>query len=366
MVINVKLSTAVEQYMESDGVRALAPTTRTSHRRVLARLKAISGSQLNASELRVRHFEETLRDIREGGDEHENGWRRRAGWSARSGSKGRGLNNDRAVLRRFVTFLHREDYLSPAQNPAAHLENEKRKRTFLLDDKILTRDQARLVLGHANDRHPRDRIVVMLGLHACFRESEVRELRVGGVNFETKRIKVWRDKQDEWHEIGMAAPLEAALHEWFAWVEAQHGPLEPEWYVVPARVGPAKDQRSSGMTGLNRRTPVVPWKKAWNVRVDFQIALTKAGLRIHGNGLHMLRRTGACWLLDEYEDIRIVMHHLGHKDQETTEIYLQHNPQRDKVQAAVVSFDPLGVAQEPIPPAGDNVIQLADRRRGVA
>lgn len=356
-----RLRAAGEDFLNSARVTGYARGTQRNYRRIIGRLVETAGN-IKASDLRERHIDALFVDLRRGGDETENSWRQRAGWQKRTGRANRTLNTDRAIVRAFVEFLHRRHYLSPEFNPALSMgENAPRKKTFHIDDAILTYEEGRRTLDAAGQRHLRDRVVVALGLFAGLRESEILALRVGGVDFRQGKIKVWRDKPDEWHYVKMSVPLAKELRSWLDHLQVLYGELQSDWYVVPAklRVLPGKYK---GDFRMNQHWPMDPTRPAHGVCKDVIGAFRAAGIpKKADEGAHTLRRTAACWVLDATGDIRAVMYFLGHKQQATTELYIQYNPQAEKMDGAIAAWDPFGEAVEP-EPAG-NVVSLADRRR---
>ncbi len=267
----------------------------------------------------------------------------------------------RCVNRVFDDPYHDVRFVALSGNVDS-LQNRQWKSRRHIDDMVLppTDDVFKMLLELAGARHPRDRAAVALGLGCGFRESELLELRVGGVDFDAGTVRVWRAKQDEWHVVPMWSWVRTELEAWFTRLEAAHGPLQPEWHVLGARPVPKVGTGTFYTNmGLSTETPVIPWRQANGVTRDIQIILKAAGMqRLEHTGAHTLRRMAGMHLRNKTGNLRDAKTLYGHKRELDTEHYLQCSEDRDRLAEAMAQASP---SQEPEP--GGNVISLAARRR---
>lgn len=357
-VKQMRMRAAIRTYTDSDNYALLAPGTRKHHVRVLDALVKVVDPTMYASDLRAEHVDATMAYLRFRGDAA----REAANRPFRSEVS---LNADRSILRTFVGHLHVMELLASGRNPAAHLRNAKRKTKRHIDSMVMDAAQVKEALEVAGRRHARDRVALALGVFAGLRESEARELRWSGVSFRAGTVTVWRDKQDEIHTVTMSPALRRELRRYLAWlletlaVEV----VEGDWYVCAAR--PRAELRG-GFNGWPLAStparPVVPTEKAYAGALchDVQAVLAEAGIKIEKDGFHTLRRTGACMLLEATGDIRKVMHFLGHKSQQTTEIYVQYAPDRAATSEALKGWDPMADLSDDddLPQTAGNVVPL--------
>ncbi len=165
-------------------------------------------------------------------------------------------------LRPFGRWLLDNGYVK--RNPASHLKNAKiapdrSKR------KPLTSDQLKQVIEKAERRHPCDGMTVSLLFWTGCRQSEIRGLKWGDVNLQDLTLEVYRPKVKKSLTCPIPAQLAEDLTKWQAWVEGRYGPIQPEWYVVPARFHrgfvngiPQKKSRRTGRStspSLRGRSP---------------------------------------------------------------------------------------------------------------
>lgn len=316
----IKIGPAVREFMESDRIRKYADGTKRSYRRTLAVLLDVTGSQLNACELRAVHYDKALKILA----------------YRRSESS---LNSDRAVLRRFEKHLHSRGYLSLNQKPTIDIDNAPESSPEPLQSRILSYGQALDCFRVADETHPRERIVLALGLYACMRESEILDLRWKYLRDHNGDLTFYREKLDSWHTIPLMAPLARELETWRRYMETNHGEIDPDWFVVCGRRAPGGTRAGEE---VNPSWPVDPTTRVGRLDLVMQKIFAQVGVEdLRGKGVHTLRRTGACMVFDHTRDIRLVQRILGHKRQETTELYIQYRDGYDLLKERMADFDPL-------------------------
>jgi integrase len=358
----VKLRTTIERFLASDKVLGFAPSTQRTYRRVLEiLLSTIDDSQFNACQLRPRHVETCLRSLRDGASGSEEARRQRARLIPRSGRGDYTLNSDRAVLKRFMRFLHVHKYLSRGEDPMGLIENTPKPRPKVPANRmIMSRSQVKAYLDEAELHHPRDRMVGAIGAYAGLRESEIRELRIENVDLKAMTMTFWRDKPDDLHTVPIMRPLAAEFFHYFAWYELHYGPLEPTWFVCPQRS--AQGGKLAIGTAMYPGWPMLPHMKVSGLTKDVVLILTRIGCGyMVKKGCHTLRRTFACMLLAATRDMRLVMRALGHKQIETTESYVMWSPETELLIEAMAGQDLFGMDEAP-PRGAGNVVMLDSYR----
>ena len=132
--------------------------------------------------------------------------------------------------------------------------------------------------------------------------------------------------------------LDRELRRWLqAYQDDVRGPLEPDWFLVPAHGAPTPfwDPAVKRWTAGYADRNLNPCRRVSGTSSRVQDALTRAGYPVRddygrsaGEGVHTLRRSGARALFDRlagegYDGaIRTVQAMLHHESQQTTEGYL--------------------------------------------
>lgn len=220
---------------------------------------------------------------------------------------------------------------------------------------------------------PVERIVIALGLYQFHRGGEIAALRIRDVDLAgpIPRISKINFKSKKLDRLPISTELDQELRRWFlAYQEDQGRPLDPEWYLCPARKKPHPVRLPGGrytvvypgVGGIYR--PNRPIAQPHNVA---KRVLERAGYSVRDEvgtsnreGVHTLRRSGARAFYDRlrtdttHDDAnRTVQAMLGHATFATTEVYLGIDIDRSK-------RDEL-IAGKPMFPAGDNVILMPHR-----
>lgn len=325
----VMIRSAIAQYLDSDRVTKRARNTRRAKAYTLEALARAMEGQF-ASAMTARHCEAAMKALR--GEKPD-------GTQARSDVS---LNTDRYNLKLFVEWLHDNKMLSPWERPAAGLDNVPTDPYAKpITSLILTKDQADRCLDVAAAVHPRDRMIIALGLYAMMRESELIDLQWGHVNLAEGFIEFPRDKQrGAFHRVPISKALRPELEKWKAWVEERHGEIQPTDYVIPARRAMGRGAK------LNPSFPVIPERQCSRITPLVKEFFRAVGFEARHAGVHTLRRTGACHLFDATRDIKQVQRMLGHKTQKITEIYLKHREGYDELAASMDDYDPYNTVGE--------------------
>lgn len=354
----MELVKAIELWLDSYDVRKHTEATQRSYRRVAGRmleLRQEGALPRYVDELQPMHIDRTLLELSKG----LVGTHLRSPKTARPRGEA-AMNQDKGHLRNFSKFLVLNNM---HRDVAVHLKNVYVGREKRFDEISFDESEAEAVLETAL-RHPRDRMLVALGLFVGMRESEMRELRVGDVNLATQLIDFKRQKQrGRRMRIELNAFALAEIRRYLEWYEKGYGPLTPDMYLVPARM------RGAGRSNLRARDggywPLLPHKKASTFQYIMKGILRRMGKApAQGQGLHMLRRTMGNAMIAANADIRDVQAALGHSSVTVTEGYLDINEQQKRLRNRYrdPSFTLWGAAKAATH-TGDNVIDLASRRR---
>jgi integrase len=245
------------------------------------------------------------------------------------------VNAHLSAFKRFCTWARERRFLPQNTNPMATtrlMRVESRPR-----NRVDAADFPRLLDACDN---PQQRVIVALGLYLFLRSSEIKELRIGSVNLDRGEVLVYQPKTGRYDEMPICAELDTELRRWLTWYAEDagpvHGPLDPEWFLVPARM-PMTLENPEGGRGNGRPVPrgdglLNPTRRVGKPHQGVQKALNSIGWRVEGDreGCHTLRRSGARALFDtlvesgEVRDgvLRLVSSMLHHKGATVTEHYL--------------------------------------------
>lgn len=175
--------------------------------------------------------------------------------------------------------------------------------------------------------HPRDRIIVALGLYLFLRSGEISTLRWRDVNLETGEVSVAIHKTHQRDVMPICAELDEELRRWATWVTTHHGRIDPDWFLAPARMPGVSIKLPSGRQSFARpEVPLLsPSRQYTQGHRAVQAALAAIGfsLRTEGGasareGVHTLRRSGARALYDQLSErghdraiqqVRVMLHH---------------------------------------------------------
>ena len=224
---------------------------------------------------------------------------------------------------------------------------------------VITRDRLRIpaekfgsLIGSAE--HPRDRILVAVGLMTMLRQSEIVSLRIGDLDMHEYVLNVRIHKTNGTDRMKIAHELRPFVREWLTYYTEQVGYLDPNYYLIPAK------------TAMTQGSRLQPSKQMVQVSRIINDILARAGYPLRdaeGNslreGAHTLRRSGALSFFRAQSQhggiddaLRLSSSMLHHKSVSTTEGYLglkSETERRNKI-----------LEQGPMFPGltGDNVHEL--------
>jgi integrase len=229
------------------------------------------------------------------------------------------LNVEISVVRRFLEHCRLRQYI--AQNP---LLGRRRLKTMPRNTLLIPSSEFPRLLDAAS--HPRDRIVVALGLYLFLRISEIQTLRLVDVHLDRAELDVEIHKTRGRDAMPIGAELDAELRRWLTYYAAEV-PLRGEYLLAPAKSAPLfglmADHRSVVNQGLLK-----PETQASNIYKIAQRSVGALGYPTRQEGGHTLRRSGARALYDRLAKdghdgaIRYVQAMLHHASVLMTEGYL--------------------------------------------
>lgn len=186
------------------------------------------------------------------------------------------------------------------------------------------------LLEAADARHPRDRILVAIGLYLFLRASEVRMLKLSDVDLEAGEVHVYVKKTDDYDIMPISAELDRELRTWLSWYEGRHGSLKSDWYLVPAKCNSAwRNEQGQLKRDPSRPANLRPMDfMGLHVQDPIKRALADVGWPTEKEGMHTLRRSGARAYFDALVDsgydgaLKRVSAMLHHSSVVMTERYL--------------------------------------------
>ena len=336
--MTVKLSTAIEAYLSAREADGYAANTIRNNRKDLAKMLDAVGD-MKVANVTALHLDRVF--------------------AANTHLSAGSLNNLQASIAAFVAWCRARGYMRPDANPLA---GRRYRRTQSRERRRLHLGQFERLLDAAD--HPRDRVVLALGLYLFLRQSEIRDLRVGDVDLDAGEISVRVYKTRDSDTMPIPAELDAELRSWLTYYAAEQGDLRHDWYLCPAK-------RSPGFGPGRTRLPetLKPDKPMVKIEDIAKRAMNKIGFstrtaagKSEWEGMHTLRRSGARALANQLMDdgydgaLRTVQSMLHHANLSMTERYLGLEIDKER-------RNTLLRGQRMFPQGGGNVVRLAERRQ---
>lgn len=249
-------------------------------------------------------------------------------------------------LKSFLKWCRTHRYLPPDYDPTEGWEArplEKIERTWL------TLPVLEALINSTT--HARDRAFIAIGIYTFLRASEIINLRIGDIDIDRSELRVYRIKTKQQDRLPICLELQIELVRWLDYYQEEKGELDPGWYLVPSR-GP---QPMKGIDGERRLIPtgepgrLRPEQKIGRPQRIVKQALDRLGIDKHGDGCHVLRRSGARAMYESLRDMghdgaaRRTQSMLGHSSLIMTEKYLgldHERMQRNEALAGRPMFGP--------------------------
>jgi integrase len=303
------LNEALEDYYETKA-GAMSPSTWTAHERQLEKFRAWVSRPAEAGpncllvdvddRMMVRYFNRLRQTV--------------------SGST---FNNYRQYVGAFWQFCLGEAWT--VKNPMRHIDPApvvRRPRLQL---------SAQELLAALDGATPRDRIGLAVGMNTALRAGDIAALTVGSANLTNNVLHAYIAKTKTWDDIPITEELHRELRRWFAHYADTMGltdwqrELPNGWTLVPAVQWTAVNVWEPGKGGVAKYKTSGTYHHIYEIP---QRALRRLGHPTRQEGFHTIRRSAARRALEyaasegDHAPIRVAQAMLGHKSQQTTEIYL--------------------------------------------
>lgn len=286
-------------------------------------------------------------------------------------------NQDRDELTRFFQWTSKRRLTAPVEDMMIEWPREKP----IKQPKLRLGENALLDILEAAE-HPRDRMLVMLGLGTVSRNGTIKLITWGDVRWDIGELALRDEKTgDHTHTAPFTQDLERELIAWRAFYEEETGEsvvAHPDWYVIPkftpSRYGP---DGPKGPRAPQRLIPTAPLERPF---LPVQRIMDKLGMTKRFQGMHTFRRSMLRLHYDELRNMNDIagrprhtvdsaaltcMAWSNHKEIKTFLGYIGvevERENRDKIWKGKSLFDPFG-ARTVTPEEGTNVVSLETRRR---
>lgn len=328
------LSEAIELFCDGRASDGFAANTVRNDRSQLTKILKIIGD-IDVTKMRPQHLDRVL-----------------AVESDRGLAPGT-LNMIQSSLSAFSRWCRDREHMLPTQNPVGtrrYRPDPPKRRDF-----VPVEDFPRLLdAAETGEMGKRDRAFIAAGLFLMCRQSELINLRIKDLNLEHDEIDVQVIKTHDRDLMPVSSELHAELTSYLEWYRAEMGePLDGDWYLFPALV----------VHGFHkwRLNPTARISRSQDLILR---ALVKIGWKDKWVGVHVLRRSAARARLEVNIEsgydaaMREIQSWLHHASIQTTERYLQIQPDRDRRNRRTA-----GQPMFPSMPVADNVVELHSGRR---
>lgn len=298
-----RLQDAISDYIESRKARGFAAGTIKNDRHVLDAL-LVSAGNVVVRNLEPRHIERLFQE-------------KQQEWADST----RQLRL--ASLRSFMRWCRQQRIVSRDFDPTAGWRMRRQA-----PDEHLRIPAARFgeLLDATN--HMRDRVFIAIGLYLFLRSSEITSLKIKDLDLDRGRLRVHIHKTRDFDVMPIPTELEEILREWMTWYAEHHGPLDPEWFLVPAKAAAPVRGSNGVMVADLHRALLRPMKQLAQPFLFVRAAVGKLGYPSERVGGHTLRRSGARAYFDHLgnegydralQRVRAMLHH---SSSTMTELYL--------------------------------------------
>lgn len=301
------LSDSIDDYMKNAASRGLAAGTLKGQREILRRFLTVTGNILTEN-------------VHEG---HVDVYFLRAAEkrSARS------LRLDTSTLRTFFQWATRTRRLGRNGNP---MGDRRPPRAAPRPWRGVSVSKFPAILDAT--KHPRDRILLAMGMYLLGRSIEFSELRVGDLRLEDGEITYRIPKTFKTDVLPITTELDEELRVWLTFYTEECGLLDPNWRLVPAKTPPKPAGRGHIVPNSSRLVPSRPVREMHGIAKK---ALTAVGFAVKdengkplNEGMHTLRRSAARALAEQLRDesdpnpVETVRSMLNHATEAETRRYI--------------------------------------------
>lgn len=216
------------------------------------------------------------------------------------------------------------------------------------------------LLEVAESRCARDRMLVALGLYSLLRDQEMLSIRLRDVDLDSGTLFVRVHKAAEEDTLGISPALDRELRRWLRTYQDTCGPLQPDWFLIPARKTHITNNGlvNGGVTEyLPHKSVSRSYRIVGPVLKAFGFPVADADGESNREGAHTLRRSGARALYDlwveegnidalnmvrvtlHHADLKMTQHYIGLKEDRKTRNDLIHTVRYPFESSNVVSIE---------------------------
>ncbi len=344
MPSSVRLNEAISEYTESR--KAIGIRAWRSEEHTLLSFMKVTGNLLTKS-IDARHVDRWM-------IEHPN-------WEPSSRAK------QVARLSTFQTWCWTRRYMARGEDILASYRRLK----------VPEKERPRIPLeefGSFLERavNPRDRIVVALGLFTVVRVSEMIQIQWRHIldleDEEERRISIYRRKTQKWDKLPIGPDLydEIVRYRLALCKALSVAAPQPDWWVVCALQRPQTRNERGVYIKAEGPDRFLPHVQLGNPRPRIQRIMRQIGLGEKGNGMHVLRRSGARAYFEDLrrddvgkdEALTIIQSMLGHASVKQTQHYIGFESSRELRDRTIRRRRMLK------PDKGGDVIELRSRGNG--
>lgn len=173
-----------------------------------------------------------------------------------------------------------------------------------------TADEAQLLLSTIDKSDPkgkRDYAILMIASHLGLRAVDIRELKLSSFNWQCKTIRIAQEKTNHTITLPILNDVGWSIIDY---IRNGRPDVDNEYLFLQHRAPYEKFANSSAITSI------------------FVRRLHKAGIKIKKGdrcGIHSLRHTLGCALLEKETPLPVISQILGHQSIKSTEVYLKIN-----------------------------------------
>lgn len=234
----ITLTEAIAAFFDYPDYRQLAESTRKNKRQALSFLvdAAPYRGDTYVGMLTQEHFIKATKIGAEEGSPEENERRKAKGRPPKRTRCVDVQNFDRATLRQFATFLRMRGWQTPWFDPLPKLtHSSKVSGTGKAEVKFINEEDWPKLLDAAGARHPKNRMAIAVGLYLGRRVSEAVRITWGGIDTEEGETHFTNLKRGKESKVPYDHKFAEELKNYKAWFESLYGPVQPEWYLIPAK-----------------------------------------------------------------------------------------------------------------------------------
>jgi integrase len=256
------LAQAIKAFFEYPDYLGLAPNTIRNKRQALGFLvdAAPFRGDTPVGFLTYENFAKAMQISAEPGSEEENARRRMLKRAAKMPRSAQTQGQDRTTLSQFADFLVFRKWIDPTFNPLprfARSTRANRGNDEIKPEPVVIREQDYdRLLNAAEKRHMRCRMTIAIGLWSGRRVSEAVRLKWGDLDltparevepdvWEGQEMTIRNVKRGRSATIPILDELMPELLKYKTWYESMYGPIQPQWFLLPARYMPKEEWPTS-------------------------------------------------------------------------------------------------------------------------